>query len=212
MGRPLPPLVALAIEDGDLHHASALLHEYYVLGRDYGSRRIAVEALHGFALLAGKHRQTERALHLISMAAKLLDPAGMPFSSYFEEDVERLIQEARCQIGDDAVDAAMWEGALLPVERAIAAVLAADTMGPVAVGAPAVSAGHGFTVVPSSLLTPRERQVAVLVAQGLTNRQIAEHLVIGETTVASHVANCLAKLGLRSRTLIAVKARELGIE
>jgi DNA-binding NarL/FixJ family response regulator len=52
-------------------------------------------------------------------------------------------------------------------------------------------------------LTDREREIADLVAGALTNRQIAERLVLSERTVESHVRNVLGKLGLANRTEIA---------
>ncbi|GAA3200157.1 hypothetical protein GCM10020255_104400 [Rhodococcus baikonurensis] len=52
-------------------------------------------------------------------------------------------------------------------------------------------------------LTRREQQVAELVAQGLTNRAIAEHLVISPRTAQGHVENVLTKLGFTSRAQIA---------
>jgi pimeloyl-ACP methyl ester carboxylesterase/class 3 adenylate cyclase/DNA-binding CsgD family transcriptional regulator len=55
-------------------------------------------------------------------------------------------------------------------------------------------------------LTRREREVLPLVAQGLSNRQIAGELSIGERTVEGHVANILAKWGLATRTQLAVAA------
>jgi len=57
-------------------------------------------------------------------------------------------------------------------------------------------------------LSPREREVAGLVARGLTNRQIADKLMIGERTVDTHVQGILAKLGFESRTQIAAWAVE----
>jgi DNA-binding NarL/FixJ family response regulator len=60
-------------------------------------------------------------------------------------------------------------------------------------------------------LTHREREVAVLVARGYTNRQIADELVISAGTVERHVANMCNKLGFRSRAEIARWAGEHGL-
>ncbi len=60
-------------------------------------------------------------------------------------------------------------------------------------------------------LTARERQVAALIAQGKSNREIAAALVVGERTVETHVENILSKLGFDSRTQIAAWAVEKGL-
>jgi non-specific serine/threonine protein kinase len=57
---------------------------------------------------------------------------------------------------------------------------------------------------PNPRLTPRERQVAALIAYGMSNRQIASELVISERTAERHVENILDKLGLTSRTQVAL--------
>jgi tetratricopeptide (TPR) repeat protein len=57
-------------------------------------------------------------------------------------------------------------------------------------------------------LTPREQQVATLIAKGKSNRAIAETLVLSERTVETHVSSILSKLGATSRTQIAVWAKE----
>ena len=56
---------------------------------------------------------------------------------------------------------------------------------------------------PSAPLTPREHEIVKLIARGLSNREIADELVISPATAARHVANILAKLGYSSRTQIA---------
>ena len=56
------------------------------------------------------------------------------------------------------------------------------------------------------MLTEREREVLALIAEGLTNRQVAERLVLSEHTVHRHVTNLLGKLGLHSRTAAAALA------
>jgi adenylate cyclase len=60
-------------------------------------------------------------------------------------------------------------------------------------------------------LTAREREVAALVAHGLTNRQIAEDLAISERTVAAHIEHILTKLDFASRTQVGVWAAEHGL-
>ena len=60
-------------------------------------------------------------------------------------------------------------------------------------------------------LTPREREVLRLLAEGLANKEIARELSIGEKTVKTHVSNILSKLGVLSRTQAALQAVRMGL-
>jgi two-component system, NarL family, response regulator LiaR len=60
-------------------------------------------------------------------------------------------------------------------------------------------------------LTERETEVLRLLAQGLSNKEIAQRLVIGERTVKTHVSNVLAKLNVASRTQAAIHAIRIGL-
>jgi DNA-binding NarL/FixJ family response regulator len=70
---------------------------------------------------------------------------------------------------------------------------------------------RGPSADPRALLTVREREVLLLVAQGKANKEIAGELVISERTARTHVSNILAKLGLSSRTQAALWAVREGL-
>jgi DNA-binding NarL/FixJ family response regulator len=67
------------------------------------------------------------------------------------------------------------------------------------------------TLAALARLTPREREVLVLVAHGMTNVEIAEHLIVGASTVKTHLQRILCKLGLRGRTDAVVTAYRSGM-
>jgi non-specific serine/threonine protein kinase len=95
----------------------------------------------------------------------------------------------RKAIGDPAFAVGWAAGRALSFAEAVALALRAE---PDPVAVPVVEP-----------LTRREKEVAVLIAEGLTNRGIAERLVISEWTVETHVRHILTKLGLRSRAQVA---------
>jgi NarL family two-component system response regulator LiaR len=77
---------------------------------------------------------------------------------------------------------------------------------------PAAAKGAPLERFPqTSDLTEREQEVLHLVAAGMNNRQIAEHMIISEKTVKTHVSNILSKLGVEDRTQAAIWAIKHGI-
>src|SRR5262249_3447751 len=111
---------------------------------------------------------------------------------------------ARRALGDVAMTSAWNAGWALSPEQAVQRALdpraAPDGRDPLG--------GAGRT---PGALSPREREVAMLVARGYTNQQIASDLVISEATVASHVVHILAKLAFSSRAQIAAWVVEQGL-
>ncbi len=66
-------------------------------------------------------------------------------------------------------------------------------------------------VVSVEPLTERECEILALVAQGASNRQVAERLYVTEGTVKNHMSSVLSKLGVRDPTQAVLKAKELGL-
>ena len=60
-------------------------------------------------------------------------------------------------------------------------------------------------------LTPREREVLALVGRGMSNQEIAEHLVLSPLTAKTHVSRLFLKLGARDRAQLVVTAYETGL-
>jgi non-specific serine/threonine protein kinase len=149
--------------------------------------------------LGGIAQRTGDPLRAVRMfgAAEVLREASIGSAFLSVSPAERAICEesehrARIAIGESAFAVAWAAGRALSFADAVAAGLEAAPA-PTAVAAP---------------LSRREQEVAVLIAEGHTNREIAERLVITEWTVDTHVRHILTKLGLRSRAQVAVWAVE----
>jgi non-specific serine/threonine protein kinase len=115
------------------------------------------------------------------------------------------VEELRSRLDEATFTAAWEEGRAMSPEQAIEYALSAEEEPSKAAAPEEPPTGDGQE---PSALTPREREVAGLVARELTNRQIADELVISERTVATHVHKILQKLNLRSRLQIAAWAAE----
>ena len=107
-----------------------------------------------------------------------------------------------------SLEAAWAARRLMPLDQAVAYALAPAGSEPQPAAATTTAAKSER---PAGPLTRREREVAALIAHGLTNRQIAEELVIAEGTVAIHVGNILGKLDCVSRAQVAAWAATHGL-
>lgn len=158
------------------------------------------EGLGGLAALATAQGRLERAARLFGAAETIraAHPAPIWPAERFEIDRYTALLRARLPA---PIWAQLWHaGQAFSLEQAIAYALADDR--PATAQKPPSRIGG---------LTEREREVAALIAQGATNRAIAETLIISERTVERHVANIFAKLDVGSRTQIAAFAVEAGL-
>ena len=144
-----------------------------------------------------------RGARLLGAAQALFDDTGVQLNHMGRKLQDIYATAARRQLGEGALAEAVAEGRAMGLDEAIS--LALSTSIPQGPGA-----GAGGRTAKSPL-TRREREVAVLVAQGKTNRQIADELVTSERTVEWHTGNIMSKLGFQSRSQIAVWAVEQGL-
>jgi predicted ATPase/class 3 adenylate cyclase/DNA-binding CsgD family transcriptional regulator len=182
-------------------HADARdsLEEAVALYRDLGDRQGVVHCIEGLAALASALAAPERAVGLVAAAATIREALGGPGSPTRRTRLQQVLTAAQ-QTLTEADYAAAWEqGRSLSVERAVGYAL--ETPRPTEPAAPPPTPGSGH--LDTGPLTTREHEVAMLVADGLTNRRIADDLVLSERTVDAHVSNILRKLDFSSRSQIA---------
>jgi non-specific serine/threonine protein kinase len=220
--------VAIALGDmGDVSHAlgdGVTAHRLYAeslgLWLELGDERGIAQGLEGFAILAIAASRPERAVRLLGTAYAIRERITEPNSPSRRATLDRLLDGARVNLGERYAEA--WAaGYGAPSAAAVAATLAdldvlrmdgeVQTIPTVATQPIAPSAASTSKSGEAAALTHRERDVVVLISQGLTNRHIAATLVVSERTVEWHVSNVLRRLGLRSRAQLALWAREHGI-
>jgi predicted ATPase/DNA-binding CsgD family transcriptional regulator len=203
---PASHLADVLVEQHDLAGARALLRETLTTYRDAGDRQGIARTLEGCARLASTLGRAAEALRLAGAAAGLRTTIGAPLPPAERTTLERHISEARTTLGPRAANAAIAAGQALSTAQTTAEALAL-----LAEPEPGASETAPVAADPAGPLTPRERDVAALVARGLSNRAIARELVITEATAERHIGNVFAKLGFASRAQLAVWAVKHGL-
>lgn len=236
LGRdPQPGLALLRLATGKVEAAAASIRRAYheagdpmsrarlvagyveitLANGDVAAARSAADELGAVAGTLGQPLPT--ALHLQLLGAVLLaeDQPELALSALrqalagwheldatYEAARTRMLIAAACRAVGDDDSAEMELAGAIPVFDRLDAVR------------DAAAARAGLHLAPrlSSGLTSREEEVLAHIAKGLTNRQIAERLVVSEKTVATHVGHILTKLGLPSRAAATAYAYEHGLQ
>ncbi len=190
-------LAGIAFERGDLAAAAAGYCESLQVSEQLDDRWGAARALDGGALLLCAQSRPEASLELSELSDALLNSLGVHRAPADHSAYEQLRSNLRNGLEAPAPRVTTPRARAVDVRFAVAR--ARSLLGQQSSNSPDDNPAESE----SDVLSPRERQVAHLVARGLTNREIAGELVIAERTADTHVSNVLSKLGLRTRAQIA---------
>jgi len=193
-GVSLLNLGTLAVEQGEPDRAEELLLEALRTLRRFGDEDAIAECLDSLAAAAGARGRARRAATLFGAAEAAREKLGTPLRPVERARYERFVAASRRGTGRAAWASAWEAGRALSLDRGAGLALSPEYG--------EREAAEGRAPGP---LTPREREVALLVAAGLPNRRIAEKLSISQNTAATHVGRILKKLGLRSRSQIGAR-------
>ncbi len=197
MARHLESLGNAQLGLGDVVAAAASWTESLSIFRDLNDPFGMIWCLGGLALVAAAHGEQERTLRLAGAADRMSREWSLSTSSFRLNELEEACRRARAKLGTRGSEGIWKDGQAMSTPRALEFALGADST---------INA-----VVDAGPLSRREREVVVMVAAGMTNREIADRLFIAERTAEGHVERIRNKLGFRSRTEVATWAVERGL-
>jgi predicted ATPase/serine/threonine protein kinase/DNA-binding CsgD family transcriptional regulator/Tfp pilus assembly protein PilF len=196
----LETLGSIFLTQGSLEQAISCFTEGYSLSRELGNELFVAWYLLGLARVA-------MAQHQLKSAARLFAGADVRYNLNKQmgpkerDDHERMIRSVRARLGEQAFIAAWAEGRKMTPEQILAAPDELETPERVTL---AITSQNSDQPPPgpgdANDLTPRELEVLRLVAQALTDAQIAEKLVISHRTVNAHLTSIYRKINVSSRS------------
>jgi predicted ATPase/DNA-binding CsgD family transcriptional regulator/Tfp pilus assembly protein PilF len=209
IARCLAGVGRVALSQGDLQLARSSLAESVQLSLATGQRLAVARGLEAFAVLAMASGEPARAAKLQGAALTLRDAAGQTPPA--RSGLGGLLEPAGRELGPAAAAALVAEGSAMSAHEAVR-----FATGPGRGGLTGEAAQHAVPpqaaapagTDPAAALTSRELEIAALIARGLSNRAIADELVISPATAARHVANIFSKLGFSSRAQLAAWAAQ----
>jgi len=202
LSRPLDNLGWAALLGGELGRAKAQFGENLMLSRALGDKGTLLMSLEGLACVAGAEVEALRAAMLFGAAEALMEEIGYRLVPQERVVLEPYRASVRSRLGEATWEEAVAEGGTMGLEEAIEYALLEE---------------KPSTTTPSSTpehpggLTSREVEVIGLVAEGLTNAQVAQRLFLSPRTVDTHLTSIYHKLGVSSRAAATRFALEHGL-
>jgi non-specific serine/threonine protein kinase len=196
-------LARVQLARGDVREAARLGREAAQLSASVDDSPGLISAVETLATIAARGGQPRKAARLLAATGAARTRIGLVIPPAERGSIQDSLRVAERALSSAAFAQASREGAGLGFEAAASMALEPDSTELLAERVP--------RRVPGDPLSPREHEVAVLIARGLTNRQIAEALAITEGTAGLHVVHILNKLGLDNRSQIAFWAVDRGL-
>jgi DNA-binding CsgD family transcriptional regulator len=171
------------------------------------------ECLEELAIISQRFGQTLQAARLFGAAEALREAIHSPSGMFDRAQYEQSVAELRAQLDADALAAAWSAGRALTLEQAIAEAEQVTVKEPPAAAPPPQPFDPRSTLAQGRParrvgLTAREAEILRLVADGLSDAQVAKQLVLSPRTVSTHLSAIYGKLGVKSRDAAARLARE----
>jgi DNA-binding CsgD family transcriptional regulator len=183
----------IALHRGDLQQAETFFIDSLNLKNDLGDKQGIAYGLEGLAYLAAARSAMQKAARLWGVAEGLRNSIGTFLNDSEQADRERYLKAARSQLRGKAFLIEKEAGAAMSLEQAIR--YAQESLEN---GEKSRAAKTSRRSLPAGL-TPREVEVLHLVAQGLSDAEVAERLVLSPRTVNAHLTSIYRKLGVNSR-------------
>ena len=207
-------MAILDLRAGRTEDATAHLREQLQIAMQTGLRPILLAGLDCCGHLCAATRRPAEAVTVWAAMSALAGPWPLPYGPRSPGRRDDLLHQARQLLGPEGTQAAEERGAAMSPATAAeyALMLAAEPQPRRRRGsAPAAADGAAATTPGLDKLSPRERELVTLVAQGRTDAQIAAQLYISVRTVSSHLDRIRDKTGCRRRTDLTRLALSAGL-
>jgi non-specific serine/threonine protein kinase len=178
--------------------AAALYRECLALGASLAAKWVIALCLRGLVGVLGAQGESWPAARLYGAEQALRAELGLAPQRHASA-YGRGVSAARAALGEERFNTLATKGGAMSLDEMVAYALSVDD----AKGAPVGDTQVVLPPSPAMPLSPREREVAALIARGLSNREIARALVVTPRTADTHVMNIFTKLELHTRAQVA---------
>lgn len=196
-GRRLTRLSQIALAQNEMERAAELARQGLIACVTAGDDSGVTMALAAMAAITEKEGEPRRAATILGAVAGLREIYGAAFWFFDQLEYDRCYEAVRSQLDSSFFKAAMEKGHAFNLDQSVQYALQGETQ------TEDLQAFGG--------LSAREREVASLIAQGKSNREIAAVMTVSEKTIETYVTRILNKLGFDKRVQIAVWAVERGL-